>query len=228
MTELGKIAKDFDSSKPTGLIETSKVEAQMHLAKARNAALSGDRQTLETELAAAAEIWPRNPQLAEVSNMIFSQGDVLQRALIDFDQLVSQKNYRQIYEDSPRFIAAMALFPERLAQLKKILDYVKTIDIAIIQANAMAQQSNYAGAWETVEKISAQYADDNKLSQARANLTTQAADFVRTIRGAQDLEKKNQLGSSLALFLKARKMYPASDFANDGIDRLVKKILPES
>ena len=49
-------------------------------------------------------------------------------------------------------------------------------------ANAMAQQSNYDGAWETVEKISADYPDDNKLSQTRANLTTQAADFVRTER----------------------------------------------
>jgi tetratricopeptide (TPR) repeat protein len=208
------------------LIETSKVGAQMHLAKARNAALSGDRQTLETELSQAAELWPRNPQLAEVSKMIFSQGDVQQRALIDFDQLVSQKNYRQIYDDSPRYIAATALYPDRLAQLKQILDYVKTIEIAITQANAMAQQSNYAGAWETVEKISAQYPDDNKLSQTRANLTTEAADFVRTIRNAQDLEKKDQLGSSLALFLKARKMYPASGLANDGVDRLVKKILP--
>jgi hypothetical protein len=228
VTELGKTAKDFDSSKPTGLIEGSKVAAQLHLAKARNAALSGDRQTLETELSAATEIWPRNPQLAEVSKMIFSQGDVQQRALIDFDQLVSQKNYRQIYDDSPRYIAATALYPDRLTQLKQILDYVKTIEIAITQANAMAQQSNYAGAWETVEKISEKYPDDNKLSQTRANLTTQAADFVRTIRDAQNFEKKDQLGSSLAWYLKARKMYPASDFANDGVGRLVKKILPAS
>jgi len=224
--ELGKVAKDFDASKPTGLIETSKVGAQMHLAKARNAALSGDQQTLDTELREAAELWPRNPQLAEVSKMIFAKGDIQQQAFTDFDQLVSQKNYRRIYDDSPRYIAATALDPARLAQLKKILDNMKTIEIAMTQANAMAQQSNYAGAWETVEKISAEYPDDNKLSQTRANLTTQAADFVRTIRSAQDLEKKDQLGSSLAMFLKARKMYPASDFANDGVGRLVKKILP--
>jgi len=226
VTDLGKIAKDFDASKPTGLIETSKVGANMHLAKARNAALSGDHQTLETELAAAADLWPRNPQLAEISGKIFDQGNSVQQTLNSFDQLVSQKNYRQIYDDSPRYIAATSLYPERLTQLKTILDNVKTIEIAITQANAMAQQSNYAGAWETVEKISAQYPDDNKLSQTRANLTTQAADFVRTIRSAQDLEKRDQLGSSLALFLKARKMYPASDFANDGVGRLVKKILP--
>jgi tetratricopeptide (TPR) repeat protein len=226
VTELGKVAKDFDASKPTGLIETSKVGAQMHLAKARNAALSGDHQTLEAELTAATELWPRNPQLAEVTRTIFFQGDTQAQTLLDFDQLVSQKNYRRIYDDSPRFIAASAQDPLRFPQLKKILDYMKTIEIAITQANAMAQQSNYDGAWETVEKISAQYPDDNKLSQTRADLTTQAADFVRTIRSAQDLEKKAQFGSSLALYLKARKMYPASGFANDGVDRLVKKILP--
>jgi selenocysteine-specific translation elongation factor len=62
----------------------------------------------------------------------------------------------------------------------------------------------------------------------RADLTTQAADFVRTIRSAQDLEKKDQIGSSLAWFLKARKIYPASEFANEGIERLKKQILPES
>jgi len=226
VTDIGKIARDFDASKAMGAIEGSRVAARMHLAKARNAALSGDHQTLETELKAAAEIWPRNPELAEISSQIFTQGGPVQQALIDFDQLVSQKNYRRIYEDSARFIAATALYPDRLAQLKKILDDVKTIEIAMIQANAMAQQSNYDGAWETVEKISAQYPDDNKLSQTRADLTTQAADFVRAIRSAQALEKRDQLGSSLALFLKARKMYPASDFANEGVGRLVKKILP--
>jgi hypothetical protein len=226
VNDLRKVAKDFDASKPTGLIETSKVGARLHLAKARNAAFSGDQQTLDTELKAAVELWPRNPELAEVANMISSRGNVQEQALIDFDQLVSQKNYRRIYDDSPRFIAATALDPARLAQLKKILDEIKTIEIAMTQANAMAQQSNYDGAWETVEKISAQYPDDNKLSQTRADLTTQAADFVRTIRDAQALEKKDQLGSSLALFLKARKMYPSSGFANDGVDRLVKRILP--
>jgi hypothetical protein len=72
------------------------------------------------------------------------------------------------------------------------------------------------------------FPEDNKLSQTRANLTTQASDFVRTLRGAQDLEKRDQVGSSLAWYLKARKIYPGSEFAGDGIDRLVKKILPES
>lgn len=228
VTDIGKIAKDFDNSKPMAMIETSKTVAQMHLAKARNAALSGDKATLETELTAATELWPRNPALKEISGMIFSQGDVLQKALLDFDQLVSQKNHRQIFDDKARFIAATAQYPDRQKQLNEVLDSIQAIEIAMMQANAMAQQSNYAGAWESVEKIAAKYPDDNKLSQTRANLTTQAADFVRTLRSAQDLEKKDQVGSSLAWYLKAKKLYPGSEFASDGVDRLVKKILPES
>ena len=228
VTDLGKIAKDFDNSKPMAKIETSKALAQMRLAKARNAALSGDKVTLETELAAATELWPRNPQLAEMSRMIFAKGDVLQKALLDFDQLLSQKNYRQIFDDKARFIAATAQDEERAKQLNGVLDSIQAIEIAMMQSNAAAQQGNYAGAWENLEKISSKYPDDNKLSQTRANLTTQAADFVRTLRSAQDLEKKDQTGSSLAWYLKARKIYPQSEFATEGVDRLVKKILPDS
>ena len=55
-----------------------------------------------------------------------------------------------------------------------------------------------------------------------------AADFVRALQDAEDLEKRDQIGASLALYLKAKKLYPASDFATDGVDRLVKKIIPES
>ena len=225
--ELGVIAKDFDSSKPMAAIEGSKHGARLHLAKARNAALSGDKQALEQELRAAAELWPRNPELAEISQKIFDQGDVQQKALIDFDQLRSQKNFRQIYENGPRFIAATALYPERQAQLQEVMQSMQAIETAIMRAEEMRKQNNYAGAWESVETAAAKFPDDSKLNQVRADLTTQAADFVRTLRTAQDLEKKEQTGSSLAWFLKAQKIYPASEFARDGIERQMKQILPD-
>jgi len=50
---------------------------------------------------------------------------------------------------------------------------------------------------------------------------------VRTLRSAQDMEKRDQVGSSLAWYLKAKKIYPQSDFAGDGIERLAKAIVPE-
>jgi hypothetical protein len=42
------------------------------------------------------------------------------------------------------------------------------------------------------------------------------------------MEKRDQIGASLALYLKAKKIYPASDFAGEGVDRLVKKIIPDN
>ena len=225
--ELNGIAKDFDDSKPLAAIETARTVAGMHLAKARNAAVSGDKATLESELKEATEIWPRNPALAEVSGLIFSQADVQQKALVDLDQLISQHNNRQIYNDKLRFIAAAALYPDRQEQLKKVLDQMQVIETAIIQAGEIEKRGDYAGAWETVEKAYKDNPEDSKLNQIRATLTTEAADFVRTLRTAEQLEAKDEVGSSLAWYLKAQKIYPASEFAQEGVDRLVKKVLPE-
>jgi len=226
--ELGVIAKDFDSSKPMAAIDTSKQISDMHLAKARNAALKGDNATLEAELTAATELWPRNPALAELSKKIFQTGDIQQKAVIDFEQLLSQKNYRQIYDDRARFIGALAFYPDKAAKLKEVLDNVQTIEVALMRADEMVRQSNYPGAWESVEKIAQQFPDDTKLSKTRADLTPRAADFVATLQDAKEAEKRDQIGSSLAYYLKARKIYPASDFAGEGVDRLVKKIVPDN
>ena len=221
-------AKDFDNSKPMAAIETARTVAAMHLAKARNAAVSNDRVTLETELKEATEIWPRNPALADLSTAIFSQSDVQSKALLDFDQLRSQRNYRQIYDDRMRFIAATAMSPERQTQLKEVLTDMQNVEEAILKSQEIAKHGDYAGAWETVEQVFKKYPDDNKLNQVRATMTTEAADFVRTLRTAEQLENKGQVGSSLAWYLKAQKLYPPSEYASEAVTRLVKQVLPES
>lgn len=226
--EMQEVARDFDASKPLAAIETARAVSRMHLAKAKNAATSGDRVTLETELKAAMEIWPRNPDLAQISTVIFNQADVQQQALTDLDRLITQKNYRQIFEDRVRFIAAAALYPEKQSQLRTILEDMQNVEGAIIRATEVAKRGDHAGAWEAAEKAVLTYPDDPKLNQLLATLTTDAADFVRSLRTAQDLEKKTQVGSSLAWYLKSQKIYPPSELAQAGIERLVKLILPES
>ena len=226
--ELEGLAKDFDSSKPLAKIETAKTISAMHLAKARNAAVSGDKATMETELRAAAEIWPRNPALAEVGNTIFTQSDVQQQAMNDFDRLLEQKNHRQIFEDRMRFIAAAALYPEKQKQLAEVLEKMGLVEAAIVRAQEIASRGDAAGAWESAESARKEFPDDNKLNQLRADLTTRASEFVRAIQRAGELEEKNQPGSSLAWYLKARQIYPASSFARSGIERLGAKVLPDA
>jgi len=228
VAEINESAKDTDTSKPTAAIETARQVSAMHIAKARNAAVSGDKNTLETELKAATEIWPRNPALSEVSSMIFQQADEQSRALVDFDQLLSQKNHRQIFDDKMRFIAATAMYPEKQEELSQVLDEVQVIETAIIQAQEIEKQGDQAGAWESAERTFRNFPNDNKLNQLRANLTIQAAAFVQAIQQAEKLENNDQPGSSLAWYLKALHKYPQSQFAHDGIDRLTKKILPDA
>lgn len=226
--EIQEIAADFDASKALAKIETARTVSAMHLDKARVAAVSGDRETLERELRSAAEIWPRNPALAEFGKTITSQTDVQSRALLDFDQLLAQKNHRQIFEDKMRFIAATAMHPDKQEQLRQVLEEVAAVDAALIRAQEMEKRGDFAGAWESAERSYREHPDDNKLNQARADLTTKAADFVRSIRQAESLEQRDQPGSSLAWYLKAREQYPASEFAREGIDRLTKTALPDA
>ena len=226
VAELAETAKDFDSSKALAAIETARTVSNMHIAKARNAAVSGDRTTLETELKAATEMWPRNPTLTEFTQTIFSQTDLQQQALTDLDRLMSQKNYRQVFEDRLRFIAAVALHPERKEKLAEVLEMMTKIETAMIRADEIAKRGDFAGAWESAELAFQDFPDDTKLNQLRATLTTKAATFVESLSNARELEGREEYGSSLAWYLRAQRVYPPSQFAKEGVQRLVEKILP--
>ncbi len=225
--EMKLIAKDLDTSKAKALIESQMLKSNMHLAKAQNYVAKGDTDRVETELKEAAEVWPGNPKLKEIASKISEGTNVTYQTLSDFDRLLSQKNYRQIYEESYKYIAAIAMFPDRQKDLEDVMKRVQEIELSITKADEVAKRGDYPGAWETVEIAFAKFPDDSKLNQRRADYTTRAADFVKSIRNAQELEQKEQAGSSLAWFLKAQSMYPQSQYAHEGIDRLIKKIFPE-
>jgi len=228
VADLKRIASDFDDSKPTQAIEVARVQQRGLLAKARDALLNNDKATFEKALTDAAAIWPNSKEFKEASEKLFGQGDVVQKTLLEFDQLRSQRNFRQIWNDKLRFIAAAAVDPGRKEALEKVMNDMQTIEASLLRAEEMARQGAYAGAWETLERTSTQFPDDPKLNQLRADMTTRASDFVAVIRNAEKLEKKEQYGSSLAHYLKAQKLYPSSDFAREGVNRLVKHVLPES
>jgi hypothetical protein len=227
-TGLKAQAKDFDGTKPNALIETSRNMARLHLAKAKNAAISGDKPGFEAALAEAGKIWPNNPELLEIAAKAFSQSDVQNQALIELDQLIAQKNFRKIAEDAGRFLAATHLAPqEKQSQLKSILEDCKIMEAALMGAKEMDRQGNPAGAWEAIEKVNQKFPEDLQLAQAKALYTTQASDFVRTVQNGQDHEKRAQAATSLAWYLKAQKLYPKSDIAEEAINRLKVQVMPK-
>jgi len=227
--EMGAMAADFDASKPLAKIETAKTISAMHLAKAKNAAVSGDRTAMEAELRAATEIWPRNPALAEVGENIFRQTDVQQQALVELDRLMEQGDHRAIFKQSARFIAASALYPDRQEKLAGILAQMTEIEGALQRAREIQQRGDAAGAWESIQLAADKYPQDTEINRLRADLASGgAATFVQSLSKGDDLAARGDYGAALAWYLDAHRQYPPSTFAQEKIDALAAQILPDA
>tara|TARA_R110000850_G_scaffold167905_4_gene292922 strand:- start:767 stop:2695 length:1929 start_codon:yes stop_codon:yes gene_type:complete len=228
VTEMKAQAGDFDYSKPTAAIETARLSANMRIRTAKNAALKGDEEAYAENIQAAAQIWPTNPVLKEQFDLLADSSDVQQQAKLEFDRLLGTQSYRQIYTNKARFIAATVDDPDRQQALNQIVNNVLEIEMVIKQADTLNKAGNSHAAWEIVEKTFKQFPDDVSLSAKRSDLSTDVAPFVKALKTAENLEKRKQYGSSLAWFLSARQIYPQSEYAGDGIHRLIDEILPEN
>lgn len=227
VTEMKTQAGDFDYSKPTAAIETAKLSSNMRIRTAKNAALQGDNEAYETNVLAAAQIWPTNPLLQEQFNLIADSADVQQQAKLEFDRLLSTQSYRQIFTDKARYMAATAEDPDRLEALEQIIGNIQEIETVMKQSDTLAKAGNNHAAWEIVEKTFQRFPDDVALSAKRSDLATDVAPFVKALKNAENQENRKQFGSGLAWFLSARQIYPQSEFAEEGIKRLIDNILPE-
>ena len=236
VTEMKKQASDFDDTEILSNIQAVKLGSSMHIAQARVAAAKGDIQTVQAEITRAAGIWPNNPELQTFSSdmtKVSQEADPMVHARTEFDQLYEQKSFRQIFDGIDRYAVAVGTDTSssastRLANLNQVKKRMQDIEASIMRSQEIARRGDYAGAWEGLEMTFAQYPDDQKLSQMRADLTTQAPDFVHDIRQAKSYEEKKEYGSALAWYLRSQSRYPMSDLSKQGIERVVKLLLPDA
>jgi len=220
-------ASDFDHSKPLAAIEGTKLASNMRIRSAKNAALRGDEDAYQENIMEAAQMWPTNPMLKEQFNLIADSADVQEQAKLEFDRLLATQSYRQIFNNKARFIASTVDDLERQEALNEIIGNVQEIETVMKQADTLKKAGNTHAAWEIVEKTFKRFPDDVALSAKRSDLSTEVAPFVKSLKTAENLEQRKQYGSGLAWFLNARQVYPQSEFAEEGIGRLINHILPE-
>jgi uncharacterized protein HemY len=113
---------------------------------------------------------------------------------------------------------------KRRDQLADVLTKMNKLLVITSGANSLLQQNNTAGAWETVEKAFEEFPEDNELSRMRSDLSVKAAEFVGALQKAKQHEERQQIGSALAWFLKARTQYPPSHYASEGVNRQVERL----
>ena len=227
INRMREAARDFDYSKPRAMIETARTVSRMHLQRARTAAMQGDEDVVAREMRNATEIWPTNPELRELGEMIGKASDIQSQALLDFDRLYSQRNYRQIFNDQGRYAGAVVGDPDRQEMLREVIENVTRLNMAVNGAQQTADGGNVWGAWELVERTHQEFPEDPEISRMRSDLSIRAADFVAALERAKDFEARGQAGSSIAWYLRAKRTYPGSQFATEGVSRLVDDLRDE-
>lgn len=224
VTKMRALAKDFDASKPLAVINTSKTVSEMQLNKAKAALMQNDQKGASEALTAAVQIWPTNPRLKEFNDMTGKVADVKGQAVMDFDKLLGQKNYRQIFNDQGRYAAAVMDDTKRQQEFAEVMTKMNKLLVITAGANSLMQQNNVAGAWETIEKAYQEFPEDTEISRMRSDFSVKATEFVGALQKAKSHEERSQTGSALAWYLKAKSQYPPSEYARDGVNRQVEKL----
>ena len=224
------LAKDFDYAKAEGLIDATTMTADMLLKRALLAARSGKDDDMQKHLEQAHALYPTNPELKKVSDLILKGSDMQSQALDDLDRLIAEGNYRAIQKDEARFAAAVGLSsdPKRMEDLMSVRDRLKDLEMRIEKAKALVDAGSPEAAWETLHFEADSYNKDPDYAQLYSQLTVKAARFVSMVEEASRHKENGQLGSSLGWYLKARQMYMKSALAKEGIEEIVGKLLPDA
>lgn len=234
--DMKRMNPGFDDAEIHAKLQGVKTASSLLVAQAKVAAARGDLQTVQTEITRAAALWPNNPELESFSKEMsrFSEKANPQvQALADFDMLEGQGNYRRIFDEKEKYIAAVGTDSSdkkasRQAKLREVMDRMQEIEASIMRAQEISRRGDLSGAWEGLETASEKFPDDPKLGQLRADLTTRTPDFVNDIRQAKENENRHDYGSALAWYLRAQGLYPMSDLAKQGIQRVVRQIVPDT
>jgi hypothetical protein len=219
---------DFDPTKAEAAIATYTRVSDMHINAAKLAASQSDNEKAAVEIQKAMEVWPQNPKLAEFDKLVEAGGGMAV-AKNDFDRLLNEQNYREIFRRQYEIAPSIAGDVAREDAFKQIITNLTRIEAALGKAAEFSKMGQDYAAWEQLAALRKEFPDDPKLGAELERLAPDVADFTKALNKARDFEerKDKQVGSALSWYLKARSISPRSEMAEAGIQRMLEEILPE-
>ena len=219
---------DFDPTKAEAAIATYTRVSDMHINAAKLAASQSDNEKAAVEIQKAMEVWPQNPKLAEFDKLVEAGGGMAV-AKNDFDRLLNEQNYREIFRRQYEIAPSIAGDAAREDAFKQIITNLTRIEAALGKAKEFSKMGQDYAAWEQLAALRKEFPDDPKLGAELERLAPDVADFTKALNRAREFEerKDKQVGSALSWYLKARSIYPRSDMAEAGIQRMLEEILPD-
>jgi hypothetical protein len=218
-------ARDF----PFGAVILSKVTnamnaSNMSLLQAKGAALSGDADKAEAALLRAGSFWPQNPGLKDFATQMVNRQDTLAQKIPEFDRLMTESKWRDIYNKKLEYALALAQDKERSEKLRKVVNRVGELDANIQKASVLASQNNPYLAWDVIVEIYKTESDDLVLAKTRSDIAPLVANYAQLIGHAERLEKDGADAAALTAWLSAQDLNPASPTCGAAVKRLAKSV----
>ncbi len=223
---------DFDDSMLRSYCAGKMRQSDLCIRNAMKALQAGNEEEFNKHITEAGVIWPRNPRLDEGAQQLESL-DRQDPAKDEFRQLLEAREYRRIFDNQARYEVA-AIDPALRDQYRDVITLVSTIDVMLAELSTMAEHDKVMGPCVAYEKLLARqkederYAADDKFRDALHSYAVQAHDFVRALTDAAECEQRHEYGSALACYYRAQCLYPSSELAKEGAERVTDIILKAS
>ena len=224
---LKSAAKDFPSSKVDSMIAAQTLASDLAIEEAKAHLLARESDKAAEKIRAATEVWPTNPKLDELRQLIGNTGGLV-AIRNDFDRLLAEGNFREIARRQYEIAPAIHGDTAREDAFRQIITNLTKIETALGKAAEFSNMGQNYAAWEQLAELREQFPDDPKLGRELELLAPKVADFTKALDMARQLENRTpkQTGSALSWYLKARSIHPQSKLAEEGVMRLAREILP--
>ena len=217
-------ARDFPGAPILSKVTNAMNASNMSLLSAKAAALAGDNSKAEAALERAAKIWPQNPGVKDFANQVVSRQDTLAQKIPEFDRLMTESKWRDIYNKKLDYALALAQDKEHSEKLRKVVNRVGELDANIQKASVLAQQNNPYLAWDVIVEVYKTESDDLVLAKTRSDIAPLVANYAQLIGHAEKLEKDGAEAAALTAWLSAQDLNPASPACAAAVKRLAKSV----
>ena len=217
-------ARDFPGAPILSKVTNAMNASNMSLLSAKAAALSGDNAKAEAALERAAKIWPQNPGVKDFATQVVSRQDTLAQKVPEFDRLMTESKWRDIYNKKLEYALALAQDKERSEKLRKVVNRVGELDANIQKASVLASQNNPYLAWDVIVEVYKTESDDLVLAKTRSDIAPLVANYAQLIGHAEKLEKDGAEAAALTAWLSAQDLNPASPACGAAVKRLAKSV----
>jgi hypothetical protein len=217
-------ARDFPAAAIRSKVVNAMNASNMSLLSAKAAAIAGDNAKAEAALERATKIWPQNPGVKEFANQVVSRQDTLAQKVPEFDRLMTEAKWREIFNKKLEYALALAQDKERSDKLRKVVQRVGELDANIQKAAMLASQNNPYLAWDVIIEAYKTESDDLVLAKTRSDIAPLVAGYAQLIGQAERLEKEGAEAAALSAWLSAQDLNPASPVCGAAVKRLARSV----